>query len=52
MAAVVSQLQQLKVGRGHAGGRSTHFGPQIFEQTQKEPKLRRDTIKIWTAKKI
>jgi len=35
MAAVVSQLQQLKVGRGHAGGRGTHFGPQIFEQTQK-----------------
>ena len=46
MAAVVFQLQQLKVGKGHAGGTGTYFGPQIFEQTQKEPKRRRDSIPV------
>jgi len=36
MAAVVAQLLQLKVGRGHATGNGTHFGTHIYEQTQKE----------------
>jgi hypothetical protein len=41
MAAVVYQLEQLEVWRGHPG--------EIFEQTQKQPKRRRNSIPIWTA---
>jgi len=47
MVAVVSQLEQRNVGRGHVGGRGTHFGPQVFEQTQKKQKQRRDVIPVW-----
>jgi hypothetical protein len=38
-----------EVRDGASGGRGTHFGPQIFEQTQKESKRRKDAIPIWTA---